>query len=425
METTKYFRIETLGCKVNQYDSQLIREQLLKNGYKECSGNDVPAGDGSLIVINTCTVTGKTDQKCRNTIRKMIKQKGSAKVVVTGCYVDGDRVAIEDIDGVDYIAENEYKTNILKYINKDKEYDGVSGITRFEGRTRAFLKIQDGCNEFCTYCKVPYVRGKVESKDVSAVVREAQAIINNGYKEIVLTGIHLGSYGAESDKNCSLIEVLKALSDIEGDFRIRLSSIEPMNITPSLIEQLSTIQKLCPHFHIPIQSGDDKILQKMGRHYTYSEYKEIIDCFKKYFPQCAISTDLIIGFPGETMEHFDHSVKAIGENLFSKVHVFPFSARKGTKACDYPDRVSPEEMQSREFILDFITNDTAFMFRRTQLGLVKQVLFEEECEEGVYSGFTENYQRVKVKGTSELLNTFASVKLTDYDVDCFYGELQQ
>jgi threonylcarbamoyladenosine tRNA methylthiotransferase MtaB len=417
----KQFYITTLGCKVNQYDGQLIREQLIKAGYRESV--QVPNKPGGVIVINTCTVTGRADQKCRNMIKRLVRNKGSAKVLVTGCFVEGDIEQLKKIEGVDFLVRMKDRASIPKLLDCRKEVSELEAVSSFEGRTRAFLKVQDGCNEFCAYCKVPYVRGRSKSKLLHHIVDEAKMIIANGYKELVVTGIHLGSYGHDLRDVVTLDQVVEAVAAIHGKFRIRISSMEPMNVDPALIKRLSQIDKLCPHFHLPLQSGDDAVLKLMGRRYAYAEYRKIAGAVKEYFTDAAISTDIIVGFPGETEECFKNSLKAVAQVGFCKVHVFPFSARAGTKAAGLTDVVPVKEITRRAEELDSIAEEAAYECKRSLVGKIKEVLVEDKRNGTCLAGFTDNYQRVKFQGGDELKNQFVKVKLTEAKEDFILGTL--
>jgi len=417
----KHFYITTLGCKVNQYDSQLIREMLIGAGYVETG--DIPAGCHSVIIVNTCTVTGRTDQKCRNMIKRLIRQKGEARVVVTGCFVDGDIEQLKKIDGIDFLVKMKDRATIPQLLGHQHEVSDLNAITSFEGRTRAFLKIQDGCNEFCAYCKVPYVRGRGKSKLVHHIVDEAKAIIANGYKELVVTGVHLGSYGHDLREVVSLDQVIEAVANIHGKFRIRLSSVEPMNIDPELVKRLAEIDKLCPHFHIPLQSGDDAVLKRMGRRYTHDDFRRVAGAIKEYFTDAAISTDIIVGFPGETEEQFENTAKAVAEIGFCKVHIFPFSARAGTKASSFSDPVPSKEITRRAAELDSIAEEVAYEFKSSLVGKTREVLVEEKREGKYLSGLTENYQKVKFQGADTLKDTFVDVTLQKISEDSLIGSV--
>lgn len=417
----KHFYITTLGCKVNQYDSQLIRELLVGAGYVESSS--IPTSPDSAIIVNTCTVTGRTDQKCRNMIKRLVRQKGAAKVVVTGCFVEGDIAQLKKIEGIDFLVKMKDRSTIPQLLGHHDEVSDLNAITSFEGRTRAFLKIQDGCNEFCAYCKVPYVRGRGKSKLLHHIVDEAKAIIANGYKELVVTGVHLGSYGHDLREVVALDQVMDAIAGISGKFRLRLSSIEPMNTDTELIKRLAEVDKLCPHFHIPLQSGDDAILKRMGRRYTYDDFRRIAGAIKEYFTDAAISTDVIVGFPGETAEQFENTAKAVAEIGFCKVHIFPYSVRNGTKAASFAGAVPSKEITRRAEELDSVAEEVAYEFKRSMVGKTKEVLVEEKREGTYLSGLTDNYQKVKFKGEDAFKDTFVNVTLLKVSQDYLIGNI--
>lgn len=417
----KFFHIETLGCKVNQYDTQLLREQLIAGGYIESPSENLPTNNGDLIVINTCTVTGRADQKCRNMIRRLVRVKGGANVVVTGCYVDGDREGLRKIPGIDALLCNNEKRDILRLLDGVSSAAASNTISYFESRTRAFLKIQDGCDQFCSYCIVPHVRGRSRSKEPAVVVKEAKDILSNGYKEIVITGVHLGDYGRGLESAAALDDVVSAISEIDGKFRIRISSIEPMNLGPRMIKRLSKIEKLCPHFHIPLQSGDDGVLKRMNRRYTSAEFRKITEAVKDNFDDAAISTDIIVGFPGESAAEFQNSVKSVRDIGFSKVHIFPFSPRKGTKASAFKDKVAPGEIKKRVTELESAAGEAALHCKIQMVGKTKEVLVEDKSDGPYLNGFTDNYQPVVFQGDELLKNSFVNVSIEGALKDILLG----
>ncbi|MDD5568361.1 MAG: MiaB/RimO family radical SAM methylthiotransferase, partial [Candidatus Omnitrophica bacterium] len=312
MPTVKF---HTLGCKVNQYDTQSIRERFLGRGFKEARGSRKP----DFYLINTCTVTAAADQKSRGIIRRCINENPKAKVIVTGCMVKNDSSELSGIKGVELIISKSFFSD---------------GISDFSSHTRAFLKIQDGCDNFCSYCKVPLVRGRSRSRLLEDIVEEAGILVKKGFKEIVLTGICLGSYGKdlsmETSKGLNLVAVIEELEKIEGLLRIRLSSIEAGDVTDALIDKLAESNKLCRHLHIPIQSGDDQILRKMRRKYSRKFYINLIKKIKARIPQVAITTDCLVGFPGESEKHFKNTLDLVNRIVPLRVHIFPYSAIKGT-----------------------------------------------------------------------------------------------
>ena len=307
MQTIKLY---TLGCKVNQYETQAIREQFLKNGFREVSNG--AASD--IYLINTCTVTQKADRDSRRFIHLAFRQNPKSKIIVTGCYAQLDSNEIAKIPGVTCIIKNKDKDRIIELFSQRRHestkprVNEHAGITYFSGHTRAFLKIQDGCNNFCAYCKVPLVRGASRSRPLSSIIQEAEKLVKNDFKEIVLCGICLGAYGRDLSPQSDLIQVIEALENIKGLYRIRLSSIEAGDLTDCLIQKIAASYKLCRHLHIPIQSGDNEILKKMHRSYNRRNYSNLIEKIKKKVPLIAITTDVMVGFPGEKEKNFISSV---------------------------------------------------------------------------------------------------------------------
>ncbi len=327
----KTFRIFTLGCKVNQYDSQSIREKLRAAGMREVSGSRKP----DFCVINTCTVTGKADKESLYQVRRCRRDFPLSRIVVTGC-VPSEGAKVE---GADLLVTNADKPEIVRLMAgrfpgslRAKDVSTEESISSFEGHTRAFLKIQDGCDNFCSYCKVPFVRGKPLSKPLRAIACEAAQLASRGYKEIVLTGICLGSYGKDLSPKLELADAVEALEPIKELARIRLSSIEAMQVTPRLIRLLKAGGKLCPHLHIPLQSGDDSVLRSMNRPYTSRWFIALVKKLNKTIPDFALTTDVMVGFPGETEENFRNTLKTVRQLGPLKVHIFRFSPRPGTRA---------------------------------------------------------------------------------------------
>jgi len=377
----KTIKFQTLGCKVNQYDSQSIRERFLAHGFKEVQNNE----RADYFVVNTCSVTSHADQKSRYIIRGCIKAHPQAKVVVTGCLGEKDRKALAEIKGVDYI------------ISKTFFPDGISS---FCGHTRAFLKVQDGCDNFCAYCKVPLVRGRSRSRALEEVVKEAERLTQAGHKEIVLTGICLGSYGADLYPKLTLVNLLKKLEKISALYRIRLSSIEAHDVSQSLIAIIARSKKICPHLHIPMQSGDDKILKLMQRRDSRKSYIQLIKNIKRKVKDVGITTDVIVGFPDETDRAFKHTLQLITAIQPLRVHVFPYSPRGGTLAYSLPGRISPIIMRQRCAQIRSLANSLSKKFLTSLLGTKIEVLFEGKSRK--YPGFYEGYTGSYIKAISDI-----------------------
>lgn len=407
----------TLGCKVNQYETQAIRESIIAKGYREVS----PDEGADLYVINTCTVTSASDEKSRAVIRKAVRSNPDAKVVVTGCYVDADKKTVERLEGVDYVFENADKVNIADILDSNTSYQADKltswqfdklNISRFDGHTRAFLKIADGCDIFCSYCIIPYVRGRVRSKGLDAIVEEAKRIASNGYKEIVLTGIHLGAYGKDL-QNVGLVDVLYRLEQIENLERIRLSSIEINEVNDDLINLVAASEKICPHFHLPLQSGSDYILRKMNRRYTSAQYLAMLDKIRTRIKLPSFSMDVMVGFPAETEEHFQDTIRVSSKAGFSRMHIFPYSVRKGTPAAKMPVHCKPHEIEQRKKLLESVANRLALEYKQKFIGADANVLVETRRDKktGRLCGYSERYIKVIFDGTDKFMNTIVPVKI--------------
>ena len=394
--TIKFF---TLGCKANQYDTQSIRERFLNKGFQGVDKGSPP----DYFLINTCTVTSGADQKSRNIIRRCIQANPQAKVIVTGCLAEKDWQSLAEIKGIGLIVKKGFFPE---------------GITSFSEHTRAFLKIQDGCNNFCTYCKVALVRGKQRSKKLAQVIQEAEQLVACGYKEIVLTGICLGAYGKELSPKKDLADVIIALEQIEGLLRIRLSSIEAGDISLRLIKRLHASKKLCGHLHIPIQSGDDYILKRMNRQYTQQRYQNLIVKLRRNIPQLSITTDCLVGFPGETEANFENTVNLIKKIMPLKVHVFPYSQRPGTKAADFSGFVDPRIVSDRCKRLKEIGQLCRERFIQKFMGKQASVLIEGIAKDDnrLLEGLTHNYLKVSLPFKPGLKNKIVSVIIRKFNL---------
>ncbi|NIM03338.1 tRNA (N(6)-L-threonylcarbamoyladenosine(37)-C(2))-methylthiotransferase MtaB [bacterium] len=416
----------TLGCKVNQYETALIEEELTERGLRI-----VPfSQDADYYLINTCTVTLRTDQKCREYIRSALKRNRKAKVVVTGCYAQRSPQELKKISPQCQVFDNSQKRHIAGCLAKEvfaiRETEESHGklrfISRFPQHTRAFVKIQDGCKSFCSYCIIPYVRKEVSSRPLSEVLSEVNILVDSGYKEIVLCGINLGNYQ-------KLVPLLEKLNSLTGLERIRISSIEPLHINQGLIAAMKSFSKMCHHLHIPLQSGDDHVLKIMNRKYTTGDYQKIIEMVRKSIPDVGISTDLIVGFPGETERRFYNTYDFVNKMGFSKMHIFRFSPRPGTVASRLPGRVSPSEMRRRSRTLDNLEKELREKFYRQYLNKELVVLFERKVqgkrENGrvFHSGFSSNYIRVLAPASEDELNRLVSVRIDDVNYRFAIGEI--
>jgi threonylcarbamoyladenosine tRNA methylthiotransferase MtaB len=365
--------------------------------------------EADVVVVNTCTVTNTGDAKSRQVIRRMVKTHPDAFVVVMGCYAQTAPGEVLNIEGVDLVLGTQDRGKILELIAEVKQekqpksnvhaiWDAVQfeelPLMEGESRTRATLKIQEGCNKFCTYCIIPYARGPVRSRVPANAIAEAEKLVAAGYKEIVLTGIHTGSYGEDLGEEWNLARLVKGLASIKGLHRLRLSSIEPMEFTPELIEVIVESPVVCPHLHIPLQCGSDAILARMKRPYSVEEFKDLIDKFNQLLPGTAITTDIIVGFPGETEEDFQNSLDFVRSCGFAGAHVFPYSKRKGTPAANYPDQVPNKIKEQRVKELMEVTKNSQEEYVRKFFGQTVEVLIERVSPEGVATGHTRNYIQV-------------------------------
>ncbi len=392
----------TLGCKVNQYETEALREVFEKNGWTCGSFSEIC----DAYVINTCTVTAVSDRKSRQIIRRAIKLNPDAVIAVCGCYSETAPEDIEKIDGVDIIWGTKNKLALYEKISEKLGLKlGIKSedmeITCFEGKTRAVIKIEDGCDNFCSYCIIPYARGRIKSRPLDAIVNECNRIAAAGYKEVVLAGIHVCSYG--KDINSSLIELLEKLDKETTIERIRLSSIEPNAFFDGFIPRLKNLRKLCPHFHISLQSGCDETLKRMNRRYNSGEYMKVVCELRDAFPDCTITTDVIVGFPGETEEEFEKSKAFIESVPFYKIHTFKYSVRKGTVAANMPDKISPEVQEIRSKQIIEISDKKTEEFPKTLKGMKAEVLIEKK-EGKRYFGHARNYLPVYVESDKDIVN---------------------
>lgn len=443
-------KLITMGCKANQYDTQSMRETLQRNGYRLVDA-EMSGQQPDLYLINTCTVTNVADQKARQAIRRAIRQHPNAKVLVTGCYAESDRAAIEKIPGVTFVFGNREKADFQDYLDilnaempsstedapptpnpllsiEPVQHDAIREHARFSKgvsdagkRTRALIKVQDGCSAFCTYCIIPYVRGRMTSRPLNAIAEEAHRIADSGIKEVVITGVHLGAYGMDTDRDKDIADILEHIHDIEGIERIRFSSIEPMYFPDTLGERMAALPKCMPHFHLPLQAGSDVVLRQMRRRYTTAQFAHLVENLRRVFSDdVGITTDIMVGFPGETDEHFDESCQFVEEIGFSQLHVFRYSPRKGTPAAAYPDQVSPHISAARSQTMIALGERLNTAFRQRMLGKQKEVLIEasREGESNRLAGFTDNYLRVLVDAPESAINQIQRVTLSSLEGDC-------
>ena len=413
-------KIITLGCKVNQYESEAMLEALLAGGFQEAGSGE----EADVVVVNSCTVTATSDQKVRQTLRRAKRDNPGAVMVLTGCMPQAFPEEAASLLEADVVLGNARRGDLLprvmEYLSskqrivdiapheKGEAFEKMS-VSAFHGRTRAFLKIQDGCDRFCSYCIIPYARGRVRSKPLEELREEVLKLGEAGYQEVVLTGINLPAYGKELGLH--LCDAVEAACAAPGIHRVRLGSLEPEQLTPEVIARMAKEEKLCPQFHLSLQSGCDGTLRRMNRHYTTAEYREIVENLRKAFPNCAITTDIMVGFAGETEEEFQASLAFAQEIAFAKVHVFAYSRRPGTRAYDMPDQVSNRVKEERSRKMIQVTRATQQAFLQEQVGRVEEVLFEQQKERGLWEGYTRNYTHVLTPSGKDLSGQLIQTRL--------------
>ena len=411
----------TLGCKVNQYETNAMEQAFIKAGY-EIVNFDKKA---EVYVINTCTVTNMSDKKSRQMIRKAKQLNHNAIVVAVGCYTQVSKEKLEDIEEVDLILGNNEKKDIIKFVEDFKKEKLIHledvmhqrefidfGTTVHMEKTRAVIKVQDGCDRFCSYCIIPYARGRVRSRSLESVVQEVKALAKNDVKEVVLTGIHIASYGKDFKEKITLIDLIEEINTIEGIERIRLGSLEPTIIDEEFLERLSKINKVCHHFHLSLQSGCNDTLKRMNRKYTTEEFKKVVELLRKTYTDVILTTDIIVGFPGETEEEFNNTYEFLKEIKFYKMHIFKYSRRKGTKADLMDNQISPQIQEQRSKILLQLSDINQEEYNKKYIGEVLEVLIEEKDGEYI-KGHTKNYLIVKAKSqdTESYHNQVIKIKI--------------
>lgn len=394
----------TLGCKVNQFETEIMEGLFKEKNYQIVSFDE----EADFYIINTCSVTHLGERKSRQLIRRAIRLNPKAIIAVTGCYsqiapeevgkIEGVRVLIgtkdrnKIVELVEKAAQENTTINAITDIMKAKDFEDIP-LFDLPGRTRAFLKIQEGCTNFCTYCIIPYTRGPLRSRKIESIKSEAKKLVDAGFKEIVLTGIHLGAYGRDLNEDIHLVDAVKTVLEIKGLKRLRLGSLESIELSPELFDLLCEDERFCRHLHLPLQAGQDDVLKAMNRHYTAEEYKKMHENIIQAVPDIAVSTDIIVGFPGETDEMFDQSLKFAREMDFAKVHVFPYSKREGTPAAKYLNQVEETVKKERVLKMQAMADEKAMEYRKRFIGKKMSVLIETE-HEGIADGLTGNYVRV-------------------------------
>ena len=418
----------SLGCKVNQYETNAMSQEFIEAGYEVVDFNDI----ADIYIVNTCTVTNIADRKSRQMLRRVKDNNKDAILVATGCYAQVGKQELDKMDEIDLIIGNNEKKDIVEIIEKyqmvrieeisdvmmQKEYIEF-GTTTYTEKTRAVVKIQDGCDRFCSYCIIPYARGRVRSRKLENVITEVEQIVDKGLKEIVITGIHIASYGKDFKENIGLIDLLEKLNEVSGLQRIRLGSIEPTIITKEFVERLSKLEKICNHFHLSLQSGCDETLKRMNRRYTTSQFEEVTKLLRQKFPNASLTTDIIVGFPGETEEEFQQTYDFLKKIAFYQMHVFKYSQRKGTKAAVMPNQVDGYIKEQRSKRLLKLSDANKQKYNSEYVGKTVEVLFEEKDGE-FYKGHTKNYIQVFAKG-EELDNKIKNVVVIESNGEYLIG----
>jgi threonylcarbamoyladenosine tRNA methylthiotransferase MtaB len=427
----------TLGCRVNQYESEAMMEKFLKESYEIVDFNEF----ADVYVINTCTVTNMGDKKSRQMISRARRNNGEAVIAVVGCYSQIAPEEVGSIEGVDVVLGTRNKGEIVYWVNRARgerekviEVDDVLRnnvfedleIEKYQDKTRAFLKIQDGCNRFCSYCLIPYARGAVCSKGPDKVMEEVKELAKNGFKEIILSGIHIASYGSDLDINITLVDILEKVDKIDGIERVRIGSIDPTFFTEGVIERIVKLNKLCPHFHLSLQSGCDETLKRMNRRYNTEDYRNIVNELRRRIQDVSITTDIIVGFPGETEEEFAKTYDFLEELKLSKMHIFKYSPRKGTKAAAMKDDVNGIVKEERSSRLIELNSNNEKDFMGKFIGRDMKVLYEQRStlEDDSYEGYTPNYIKIVAKSSQSIKDgSIWDTKLTGIGNEYIYGEL--
>lgn len=432
----KRLAVATLGCKVNQYDTDAVMTQFLEAGYTIVDFNEI----AEVYLINTCTVTNLGDRKSRQMIRRAHKNNPEAKVVVMGCLAQTTPEDVANLEGVTLVVGTDGRTQIvdalegLEWGEQRSLVENIFDVSAFEdmpsldfsGRTRATLKIQDGCNQFCTYCRVPFARGPSRSRSRLSVLEQAEQIVSRGYREIVLTGIHLGLYGEDLHPPVTLAQISESVAGTQGLLRLRISSVDPHEITNELIELVAGHPVVCRHMHIPLQSGSDAVLQRMKRNYTSSQFRDILQKLRSFVPAIAITTDIMVGFPGETEADFLQTMELARDVEFSKIHVFQYSKRSGTKAARFPDQIPSVEKEDRSRRLIQIGEAMAEGFHYSFVGENVEVLVEQiQGDQAI--GHTDNYIKVtfSIPAGVDLVGKMVSVQILEADAGGVLGRLSE
>ena len=422
--------IVTLGCKTNQFESAAMAEQLQQAGYQQVAFET----GADLVIVNTCTVTAATDSQSRKLIRRARRLNSKARIVVTGCYAQIDPQSLNQLPGVSLVIGNNEKKQLLAYLLENAEPGRIRvsdirdsrvleplSLTGFEQRSRTFVQIQNGCDAFCSYCIIPYARGRSRSVPVADVVNQVESLSANGYPEIVLTGIHIGHYGQDFNPQTDLLTLLQKIEQSRFSGRLRLGSIEPTELTDELSHYIGHSDWICPHFHIPLQAGDDDILRRMNRHYSTAFFADLLDRLHKMNPDAAIGLDVITGFPGETDVQFQTTCQLLRQLPLSHLHVFPFSKRAGTPAADMPDQISGSVIKDRAAQLRQIGIEKNKCFAQQFVGSELEIVIEGGGADGLRKGISRNYLPVWVSATAVEPGELRRVKITDVYKDGLIG----
>ena len=422
----------SLGCKVNQYETNAMAQKFIEHGYSVVDFEE-PA---DIYIVNTCTVTSIADKKSRQMLRRAKEHNENSIVVACGCYAQVAAKEIEKIEDVNLVIGNNEKNDIIEIIEKYRADNKVNeivsdvmykeeyvefGPTTYTEKTRAVIKVQDGCDRFCSYCLIPFARGHIRSRSIDNVIEEVKKVVDDGFKEVVITGIHVASYGRDFKDGTTLIDLLEKINEVEGLQRIRLSSIEPIIMTDDFIERLSKLDKICDHFHLSLQSGCTETLKRMNRRYTAEEFFEAANRLRAKFPNAALTTDIIVGFPGETVEEFNETYEFLKKIKFYHMHVFKYSPRKGTKAAVMPNQVDSKIKEIRSKKLIELSDESELEYNKSYIGKKVQVLFEEK-DNGYYKGHTKNYMVVKYRTDEGLENKIKDVMIVDANAECLIAE---
>ena len=413
----------TLGCKVNQYETNSMIQKFVEQGYKILE----PEQKADIYVVNTCTVTNVSDRKSRQMLRKVKKINKNAIIVACGCYVQVAKEEVKKMQEIDLILGNNEKKQIVEIVenyiknkNKKEKIENVMdqkeyvelGETSYTEKTRAVIKVQDGCDRFCTYCIIPYARGRVRSRNPKNIISEIEKIAKKGIKEVIITGIHVASYGKDFKEEYKLIDLLEQINKIDGIQRIRLGSLEPLLITKEFIERLKELEKICHHFHLSLQSGCNSTLKRMNRRYTTNQFEEIVYNLRKAYEDVILTTDIIVGFPGETQEEFEETYKFLEKINFYKMHIFKYSPRKGTKAAIMEQQIDATVKEQRSQKLIQLSNKNQDEYNKKYIGKDVEILVEEK-KDGIYFGHTQNYILASIKSNEQLENKVIKAKCID------------